>query len=873
MLKRFFEAANKFIEGSRFSGLIIALVVFVAVLLFSFSTAYDVFELKLYDLRFELKPSIEQWDYLTFVDIDENSLTTVGQFPWPRDKYAEGLQVLKMLGVEQSAFDIMFPDESPTQINYPVLESLMGKAEKRAAIGPEEISMIPRDMDRIFSEGIAEMGEAVFCYTFSSEPLSDVAMKKQQDPAFIEAIERFNMKASVAVPEEKLKGLEDIDDRETISISYPIPEIMNAAHSFGFVNRYTDVDGVIRKVRLVRLFQGRLYFNLAMAMLFDICRVKMSDVEVYPGRGIILKKAFNPVTQEYGDITVPIDRKGMMYVNWAGPGPREKSFHLLPFYSLLDYAYFAGSVHDFFDRMEAGGGKFERSRLYRELDAAMAGYEKSETAGDRIANLKLVMDIRKKISDIKKGYVKDFSSEITRIKEELKTKDDPRLREELEIMQDDVKAMNLVIRLEDELPGHITLTGLTATGTHDIGVVPLHKEYARVGTYHNTVNTILNNGFIRKSGMWLNYLLWLIMSVCMGFLIQGLDARKSIVAIVVSFVVVNIFVMLLFSLLNLWVDQLGLNLALILPSAGIASIKFMNEESQKRFIKNAFSHYLAPGVIDQILEDPEALELGGENREITIFFSDVAGFSTISEKLTPPELVNLLNEYLSEMTDIILAHGGTVDKYEGDAIMAFYGAPKSFPDHELRACRAAIAMKKKLREMQEEWRKIGKDELYVRMGMNTGYAVVGNMGSKTRMDYTAMGDSVNLASRLEGANKFYNTYAMISGATYEGVKEEIEARKLDVIRVVGKTEPVLIYELLGEKGRLPERMYEMLEHYNRGLEFFTNHEWKRAKSSFKEGLKIIDDDGPSLTYLGRCDGFMKKAPSKNWDGVYTLKSK
>ena len=183
----------------------------------------------------------------------------------------------------------------------------------------------------------------------------------------------------------------------------------------------------------------------------------------------------------------------------------------------------------------------------------------------------------------------------------------------------------------------------------------------------------------------------------------------------------------------------------------------MKEESQKRFIKNAFSFYLSPTVIDEIIKDPESLELGGEDREITIFFSDIKGFSTISEKLTPQELVKRLNEYLTEMTDIILKYNGTVDKYIGDAIMAFYGAPVLMPDHAAKACLAAVDMKKRLRELQETWRKAGMEPIFARMGIHSGKATVGNMGSRTRMDYTAMGDAVNLASRLEGANKSFDT--------------------------------------------------------------------------------------------------------------------
>ena len=287
----------------------------------------------------------------------------------------------------------------------------------------------------------------------------------------------------------------------------------------------------------------------------------------------------------------------------------------------------------------------------------------------------------------------------------------------------------------------------------------------------------------------------------------------------------------------------------------------------------AFSHYLSPKVIDSIIKNPEAIKLGGESRRITTFFSDVAKFSTISESLSPTELVSLLNEYLSEMTDIILGYDGTVDKFEGDAIMAFFGAPQVFPDHAARACFAALDMQRKLSEMRARWREQGRHELFVRMGMNTGEAVVGNMGSRTRMDYTVMGDSVNLASRLEGANKFYSTGIMISEFTRADAGDAIEVRQLDRIRVVGKEEPIVVYELLARKGELDSDTRDMLEKYDAGLDHFKEREWDKARSLFRAGLKIIPGDGPCATYVERCTKFMKSPPSRNWDGVYRMKTK
>jgi len=609
-------------------------------------------------------------------------------------------------------------------------------------------------------------------------------------------------------------------------------------------------------------------------MLADACGISKDGIEVFPGKKIVLKNALNPMTHDKGDLEIPINSEGMFYVNWAGPGKREKgSFKILPFYMLLEYNdNIAEDVNNFFDKEGGPQGAAELGQIYADLDAAQVKYRASKQNSERKDLGAKVSNLRKKIKKIKDGYLHSFKESIKAKEDLVKDKKDPALLEEIKIMKEDATMIEMVIKIES-LKDNLILTGLTAIGGIDIGAIPLDEEYAMVGTYHNTVNTIVNKRFIKIIGAFPNYFIMLVLSLFMGFIIQRLDAKKGLFAIVAGMLSINVAAICFFIFLDIWFDQLGFNLALVLPSISIAGIKFINEESQKRYIKGVFGRYLSPEVIEVILGNPGALELGGESREITIFFSDVAGFSTISEKLKPKDLVTLLNEYLSEMTDIILRFSGTVDKYEGDAIIAFYGAPHHFEDHAFKCCMAAIEMKRKLREMQELWRKVGKDELYVRMGMNTGEAVVGNMGSKARMDYTCMGDSVNLASRLEGANKFYQTYAMISGSTYEKVKEHIEARKLDTIRVIGKKDAVDIYELLGKKGSLPDRMYSLMEKYYQGLESFRNRDWKKALSLFREGLKIDKDDGPSLTYVKRCHEFMKNPPSKNWDGVYSLKSK
>ncbi|MBF0308921.1 MAG: adenylate/guanylate cyclase domain-containing protein [Magnetococcales bacterium] len=300
---------------------------------------------------------------------------------------------------------------------------------------------------------------------------------------------------------------------------------------------------------------------------------------------------------------------------------------------------------------------------------------------------------------------------------------------------------------------------------------------------------------------------------------------------------------------------------------------FLQERGQKTLIKDAFGQYLSPKVVEILVKDPTRLRLGGEQREMTALFSDVAGFSTISEKLTPQELVHLLNEYLTAMCDIIARYEGTVDKFEGDAIIAFWGAPLEQPDHAVRACLACIDMQKYLREQRTRWKEAGTPELSTRIGLNSGLMVVGNMGSKQRMDYTIMGDAVNLAARLEGANKFYGSDVMISDATYRLAQEQVEVRELDTIRVVGKKEPVTVYQLLDRKGELTGERLELITGYRQAVGLYKERRFQEAMERMDQLLTRFGEDGPTRTYLNRCRDYVQNPPPEEWDGVFQLTSK
>ncbi|MEO5509818.1 MAG: adenylate/guanylate cyclase domain-containing protein [Longimicrobiales bacterium] len=310
-------------------------------------------------------------------------------------------------------------------------------------------------------------------------------------------------------------------------------------------------------------------------------------------------------------------------------------------------------------------------------------------------------------------------------------------------------------------------------------------------------------------------------------------------------------------------------IAALLAFMSSAAYVSIVEGQEKRMIRGAFSKYVPPGVVDELVADPSKLRLGGEKRTISMLFSDVQGFTSMSEVLAPETLLAVLNEYLNEMSDIVFNEGGTLDKYIGDAVMALYGAPTALPDHAVHACRTALLMQRRLTEMNTAWRAAGKEwgDLHIRIGVNTGSPVVGNIGGDRRFDYTALGDSVNLAARLEPACKNYGVGIMIAEETRRLAGEAIIARELDFLAVYGKAKPVAVYELVALAGEDLGELAELLDLYDKGLAAHRNRDFEMAVQYWKAALEVAPKDGPSLLYLERSEEYMRHPPPADWDFV------
>lgn len=308
-------------------------------------------------------------------------------------------------------------------------------------------------------------------------------------------------------------------------------------------------------------------------------------------------------------------------------------------------------------------------------------------------------------------------------------------------------------------------------------------------------------------------------------------------------------------------------LAYVGASAWVAII----EGREKRFIQGAFGKYVSPDVVASIAENPEALQLGGQKRTLSILFSDLSGFTSLSERLDPQDLLAHLNEYLTEMTRVVMDEGGTLDKYIGDAIMAFWNAPADVDDHAERALRAAVLMQRKMNELTARWAEAGdgSEALLVRIGVNTGEVVVGNVGGESRFDYSAIGDPVNLAARLEPANKTYDTLTMCSEFTLQHVdRDAFRLRELDLIAVKGKERPVRVFEVIELAGvAAGEAREACLAAFDAGLARYRSHDWVGAAEEFERALAADAGDGPSRVYLERARANEAEPPPTDWDFV------
>ena len=442
------------------------------------------------------------------------------------------------------------------------------------------------------------------------------------------------------------------------------------------------------------------------------------------------------------------------------------------------------------------------------------------------------------------------------------------------------------------LKDKVVFFGVTAIGVFDLRVTPFDENFPGVETHANVLSNMMTElsrakgekvkpetpGFLRTTSYEKN--LMAIVLLVLGFVLAGVIAsNESLMGLFVTLTALG----LVYFFDKYYLFNEGIVVASTFPTALIllefmtlTFFKYFTEERTKRDLKDTFEKYVSPSIVNEVLADPGNVELGGKKMNLTVMFSDVRGFTTISEKLDPRQLSDLLNSYLTPMTNLVFKNRGTLDKYMGDAIMAFWGAPVHFPDHAIHACRCALQMLDKLKELQADYRAKGLPEIDIGIGLNTGEMSVGNMGSDSVRSYTVMGDAVNLSSRLEGINKAYGTRVIISEFTYKEVKRNFVCREIDRVTVKGKKIPVRIYELISEIGRESRISHDkslMLKNFEEGYQLYHLQQFENALAFFQRALQVDPNDAPSQLYLERCSEYVQNPPPGDWDGVFVMKTK
>lgn len=424
----------------------------------------------------------------------------------------------------------------------------------------------------------------------------------------------------------------------------------------------------------------------------------------------------------------------------------------------------------------------------------------------------------------------------------------------------------------EQLKGKVLFVGATALGIYDLRVTPFHKNAPGVEIHATVADNIISNRFIQQGGM--TSLVDMAFIVLMGALAYFLTTRLKLYgAIPATTLLLAGYIWYANYMFGsgYWINIIYPTLSAILALLVGGSFRYLVLEKSAREMRSMFSSYLSPKLVARLEKDPEAAKIGGDNKDVTVLFTDIKGFTTFSESHPPQKVVSRLNEYLGAMVQIIEQHDGTIDKFIGDAIMAYWGAPLSQPDHAKLAMGCVVAMAVRMDELRAKWESEGEEPFGIRCGLHSGDVVAGNVGlAGKKMEYTVIGDTVNLASRLEGTAKYYGITYLVGEATYSSATEVCRYRELDKIRVVGKHLPVTIYEPQVGADALSSAE---LERFDSALQLYRARNWSEARSIFKLLATELPHDKPTQLYIERCDYFIEHSPVADWDGVFNRAEK
>jgi adenylate cyclase len=810
--------------------------------------------------------------------IDDKSLDRFGRWPWSRSVYKKILGALYSLGAEVVGFDAVFSEPEFQKDN--ILENFTvvppGKSQSlinELKFKPDDLMALAESLpvvgDSIFGSGVKANQKTVLGYFWQAEgacevldPLSPEGRKRLQITSDEEAA-KFDIRMA------KTFGLFHVDEfltniqavqNQRIESSLAIDQKLrmpafecafanrdgigaNALYQ-GFFNAVTDNDGIFRRMPLVSAFDPKFIPKRERQLNEDGSAAGFVDAPMFTNRVFFPSLALQSLVSFWNPVSKASSAKPTMKTKVGRGGfvaiesvtiPRE-GLEPLVVPTLDD-----GSLAINFYGSQSPEAPWHRSVAQISLGSLVPPEECTKEVIDQSRC---------------KGYMEMLQNELQF----------PEFRE----------AFKLGNWKDGPLKGQIILIGPTALGVYDLRPNPVQGDAAGVFLHATAVGRILERAQNADSKLSFDFaspvlsqiILWLL-GVLLIVLLARANALKGALyagAVIVIFVLADIYIVFAHKLLVL--ETLTTTLAAFGVSLSILGYKYFTEEKDRAFVKGAFEKYVSPDVVSSILQDPKKLNLGGQKKTLSVMFSDIRGFTTISERMGAAELAKFMNDYLSPMTDIVLKHRGTIDKYMGDAIMAIFGAPIEYDNHAEKAADAALEMMSKLEELKANWKALGLPAVDIGIGINTGEMSVGNMGSTRIFSYTVMGDSVNLGSRLEGINKEYGTHIIVSEFTRAVLGPDFICRQLDRVKVKGKKLPVSIFEVMG-KGNDAEKR-QLAQKFEAALELYFAQKFLEAQVLF---TGLADKDPTSAIYVERCGMWMQEAPEAGWDGSWTMKTK
>lgn len=866
-----------------------------------------------FDSFLRIRPEIKEDPRILLLDVDDIAIDRLGAWPWPRSYMADALITMAEFGVRSVVFDIEYNTPSPVGINRNYLEQDIKQnfnekftdlsslssdlfsaiKEKQISIEDadyyinelrlitdstkedlyEDVQRIAIDNDEYLANAIGFFGNVSTAYRFLAEENNNLTDEERE---YINSLITID-------------AVQEAPQKEHYTDILPtLPAMIEKGKLAGFVNVVVDHDGKRRRIMPVETMNQKHYAQL----IFSTVLEWLGNPEVVLGnRKLTLKGA----QYEDGvfDVVIPLASDGTMLVNWPHKD-YENSFKHLSIYYLISYNSLFSELESYISDLELRDSwklrlfsdnpvsylKEEKSYVDYLLETALSEQTEESKEEYLLAKQQWLLSVEDFLSQ---GYNDIIQETFLDLEEAANAEQKALLTEEREkvaILFSNIqkKIENIRVNqriIKSQLDGTLCLIGYTGTGTSDVGANPFQEKYINVGTHASAANTIFQREFLRTTPEWLGLILSIVMPFILFLFARKLNPVKQSILGIGTIVFTILFSGILFYFTGIFFELVGPVIALTLTYISYSLIRFFRESREKSFLRKAFGTYISADVINQIVDDPDKLKLGGESRHMTAMFTDVKGFSTISEKLTPEQLVTLLNAYLTGMSDIILDEQGVVDKYEGDAIIAFWGAPTPLENHAYHALASAVKMKKVEAELNKTFREkeMSPTDLLSRFGINTGEMVAGNMGTQRKMNYTIMGNSVNLAARLEGVNKMYGTWILTTDYTAKEAGDAFEYRKLDRVRVVGINTPVQLLEVVGFKEEISAERRSFLKTYDDAYALFEQRQWKKAEAVFTSLKSRDDTDGPVNLYLKRCKDFIQNPPALDWDGVFNMTQK